>query len=86
MATFSGAVPPVEARWLPEDWSSAQMEIVCVGGGPAGLYFALAAKARNADHRITVLERNPANVTHGWGVTFGEELLDSLHALSLIHI
>jgi 2-polyprenyl-6-methoxyphenol hydroxylase-like FAD-dependent oxidoreductase len=56
------------------------MEMVCVGGGPAGLYFAVAAKARNAGCRITVLERNPANVTHGWGVTFGEELLDALYA------
>jgi 2-polyprenyl-6-methoxyphenol hydroxylase-like FAD-dependent oxidoreductase len=55
------------------------MKIVCVGGGPAGLYFAISAKLRNQDHDITVLERNPAGVTYGWGVTFSDPLLDSLY-------
>jgi anthraniloyl-CoA monooxygenase len=55
------------------------MKIVCVGGGPAGLYFAISAKLRNRDHDITVLERNPAGVTYGWGVTFSNELLDGLY-------
>lgn len=55
------------------------MDIVCVGGGPAGLYFAISAKIRDPDHRITVVERNPAGVTYGWGVTFSERLLDSLY-------
>lgn len=55
------------------------MNVVCVGGGPAGLYFAISAKLRNPDHRITVVERNPAGVTYGWGVTFSETLLDSLY-------
>jgi anthraniloyl-CoA monooxygenase len=55
------------------------MNIVCVGGGPAGLYFAISAKLRNAGHDITVVERNPAGVTYGWGVTFSEGLLDSLY-------
>lgn len=55
------------------------MKIVCVGGGPAGLYFAISAKMRNPDHDITVMERNPAGVTYGWGVTFSNELLDSLY-------
>jgi len=36
------------------------MKIVCVGGGPAGLYFAISAKLRNPNHDITVVERNPA--------------------------
>ncbi|MGH3774767.1 MAG: FAD-dependent monooxygenase [Pseudonocardiaceae bacterium] len=55
------------------------MKIVCVGGGPAGLYFAISAKLRNQDHDITVIERNPAGVTYGWGVTFSNDLLDSLY-------
>lgn len=55
------------------------MRIVCVGGGPAGLYFAISAKLHNQDHDITVLERNPAGVTYGWGVTFSHNLLDDLY-------
>lgn len=55
------------------------MKIVCVGGGPAGLYFAISAKLRNRDHDITVVERNPAGVTYGWGVTFSDPLMDGLY-------
>jgi 2-polyprenyl-6-methoxyphenol hydroxylase-like FAD-dependent oxidoreductase len=55
------------------------MKIVCVGGGPAGLYFAISAKLRNRDHDVTVIERNPAGVTYGWGVTFSHPLLDGLY-------
>jgi 2-polyprenyl-6-methoxyphenol hydroxylase-like FAD-dependent oxidoreductase len=56
------------------------MRIVCVGGGPAGLYFAIVMKERNREHEITVLERNPAGVTYGWGVVFWDDLLDQLYA------
>jgi 2-polyprenyl-6-methoxyphenol hydroxylase-like FAD-dependent oxidoreductase len=56
------------------------MKIVCVGGGPAGLYFAILMKERDPDHEITVLERNPAGITYGWGVVFWDDLLDELHA------
>lgn len=52
------------------------MRITCVGGGPAGLYFAILA--RKAGHEVTVLERNPAGVTYGWGVVFWDDLLDDL--------
>jgi anthraniloyl-CoA monooxygenase len=34
------------------------VNIVCIGGGPAGLYFALLMKQRDPRHRITVVERN----------------------------
>jgi len=53
--------------------------IVCVGGGPAGLYFAISAKLRKKDHNITVVERNPAGVTYGWGVGYWDDVLDSLY-------
>jgi 2-polyprenyl-6-methoxyphenol hydroxylase-like FAD-dependent oxidoreductase len=55
------------------------MRITCAGGGPAGLYFAVLAKLANPAHEITVLERNPAGVTYGWGVVFWDDLLDDLY-------
>src|SRR3954452_17267552 len=54
------------------------MRITCVGGGPAGLYFAVLA--RQTGHEVTVLERNPAGETYGWGVVFWDDLLDDLFA------
>src|SRR2546421_3992914 len=54
------------------------MRIVCIGGGPAGLYFAILAKLANPDHDVTVVERDPAGVTYGWGVVFWDDLLDDL--------
>jgi 2-polyprenyl-6-methoxyphenol hydroxylase-like FAD-dependent oxidoreductase len=54
------------------------MKIVCVGGGPAGLYFAILMKRRDEEHDITVLERNLAGSTYGWGVTYWQALLDKL--------
>ena len=55
------------------------MQIVCVGAGPAGLYFAILSKLRDPDAHVTVLERNPAGVTFGWGVTFSDDVLDVLY-------
>jgi anthraniloyl-CoA monooxygenase len=54
------------------------MRIICVGGGPAGLYLAVLCKLADSTHDVTVLERNPAGVTHGWGVVFWDDLLDDL--------
>src|SRR3954469_2823793 len=54
------------------------MRITCAGGGPAGLYFAVLAKLADPAHEVTVLERNPAGVTYGWGVVFWDDLLDDL--------
>ena len=51
------------------------MKILCLGGGPAGLYFAISMKLRNPDHDITVLERNKANDTFGWGVVLSDDAL-----------
>lgn len=54
------------------------MRIVCLGGGPAGLYFAISMKIRDASHDITVIERNRPYDTFGWGVVFSDETMDGL--------
>ena len=54
------------------------MRIVCIGGGPAGLYFALLMKKRWPAHEITVLERNAPGDTFGWGVVFSDKTLSYL--------
>ena len=56
------------------------MKIVTVGGGPAGLYFALLLKKRRPDASITVLERNAPDDTFGWGVVFSDQTLDNARA------
>ena len=54
------------------------MKIVCVGGGPAGLYFAISMKLRNPNHEIIVYERNRADDTFGWGVVFSDQTMVNL--------
>ena len=56
------------------------MKIVCIGGGPAGLYFALLMKQLDPAHDISVVERNRAGDTFGWGVVFSDQTLASLRA------
>ncbi|MFF3990847.1 FAD-dependent monooxygenase [Streptomyces sp. NPDC001797] len=55
------------------------VKVVCVGGGPAGLYLAILLKRQNPSHDIAVHERNPEGSTYGWGVTYWRALLDRLH-------
>ncbi len=51
------------------------MRIDCVGGGPAGLYFAILMKKQRPEARIRVFERNRPDDTFGWGVVFSDETL-----------
>jgi anthraniloyl-CoA monooxygenase len=53
------------------------MKIVILGGGPAGLYSGLLIKKTNPSHDITIIERNAADVTYGWGVVFSDRTLAS---------
>ena len=54
------------------------MKTVCLGGGPAGLYFAISMKLRDPAHQVTVLERNRANDTFGWGVVLSDDALERM--------
>ncbi|WP_339636665.1 bifunctional salicylyl-CoA 5-hydroxylase/oxidoreductase [uncultured Sulfitobacter sp.] len=54
------------------------MRAICLGGGPAGLYFAISLKLRQPEADVTVLERNRADDTFGWGVVLSDETLDNL--------
>jgi anthraniloyl-CoA monooxygenase len=54
------------------------MKIVCIGGGPAGLYFGLLMKMQNPAHDIRVVERNKPYDTFGWGVVFSDATMDNM--------
>jgi anthraniloyl-CoA monooxygenase len=54
------------------------MKIVCIGGGPAGLYFGLLMKKQDSNHDIVVIERNRPYDTFGWGVVFSDQTLGNL--------
>jgi anthraniloyl-CoA monooxygenase len=56
------------------------LRIACLGGGPAGLYFAIAMKRRDPNHEIVVVERNRPADTFGWGVVLSDETLANLNA------
>ncbi|MEW9807581.1 bifunctional salicylyl-CoA 5-hydroxylase/oxidoreductase [Mesorhizobium sp. ZMM04-5] len=55
------------------------MKVAVLGGGPAGLYFAISMKLRNSAHEVTVIERNKPDDTFGWGVVLSAETLDNLN-------
>src|ERR1700722_14940553 len=56
------------------------MRVAVIGGGPAGLYFAILLKRDRPDARITVVERNRPDDTFGFGVVFSDQTLDTFAA------
>lgn len=56
------------------------MRIACLGGGPAGLYFAISSKLRHPASDVVVFERNSPDDTFGWGVVLSDETLANLEA------
>src|SRR5271154_6913646 len=56
------------------------MKIVCIGGGPAGLYFGLLMKKLNPSNDVTVIERNKPYDTFGWGVVFSDATMENMRA------
>ena len=53
--------------------------IVCLGGGPAGLYSAILLRKALPAARIEVHERNRPNDTFGWGVVFSDQTMGNFH-------
>ena len=56
------------------------MKINIIGGGPAGLYFAILMKKAPGSHQIKIYERNGPDDTFGWGVVFSGKTLANLRA------
>jgi len=54
-----------------------RVKIVSIGGGPAGLYFAILMKKADPAHDVVVLERNRPDDTFGFGVVFSDATLDN---------
>ena len=59
---------------------SVPQRILCIGGGPAGLYFAMLAKKADPSRAVRVVERNRPYDTFGWGVVFSDQTLGNLEA------
>ena len=56
------------------------MKVICLGGGPAGLYLGISLKLRNPDHEVEVYERNKPDDTFGWGIVFSDQTVDNITA------
>ncbi len=66
------------SRMQPEQASCGPMKIDIIGGGPAGLYFAILARKSFPDAAIEVVERNAADDTFGFGIVLSDETLANL--------
>jgi len=54
--------------------------VVCLGGGPAGLYSAILFRQALPRARIEVHERNRPDDTFGWGVVFSDRTMEGFRA------
>ncbi|MFD1600120.1 FAD-dependent monooxygenase [Halobellus rarus] len=54
------------------------MKVNTIGGGPGGLYASLLLKRAHPDWDVTVYERNPPDVTYGWGIVFPDRTISNL--------
>src|SRR5688572_12284573 len=54
------------------------LDIVCIGGGPGCLYFALLMKKSDPRHRVRLVERNRADDTFGFGVVFSDATMAAI--------
>jgi anthraniloyl-CoA monooxygenase len=54
------------------------MRVTIVGGGPAGLYFALLMKKQDPRHEVSIFERDGPGDTYGWGIVFSDQTLTYL--------
>lgn len=75
-----GETAPPESGRSDRAGDGAPMKVACIGGGPAGLYFAISMKLRDPAHEVRVVERNRPDDTFGWGVVFSDQTLENLKA------
>ena len=54
------------------------MKVDVIGGGPAGLYFAILVKKSRPDARVEVVERNRPDDTFGFGIVLSDDTLNNL--------
>ena len=58
------------------------MKVTVLGGGPAGLFFAILMKKQDPAHEITVIERDGPDDTFGWGIVLSDRAVDN-HIVNL---
>jgi anthraniloyl-CoA monooxygenase len=63
---------------MPSSNQALPLSLLCIGGGPSGLYFALLMKKRFPAMRCVVVERNRPFDTFGWGVVLSDQTLGNL--------
>jgi anthraniloyl-CoA monooxygenase len=64
----------------PAKDSEEVKRIVCLGGGPAGLYTAILLRKALPSVRVEVYERNRPDDTFGWGVVFSDQTMAHFRA------
>ena len=66
---------------MPVDGLSAGgvvKRILCIGGGPAGLYAAILFRQALPSVAVEVIERNRPDDTFGWGVVFSDQTMEHM--------